>query len=103
MIYSTLFFAGFVNSAGNNLSFTVPAGKVAVLRDLSWGVNPGTVLWVKASGRIVVVAANAGAALISGQWRGDLVVPAGALIQTAWQTGGNGLDITASGFLLTQL
>ena len=105
VVYSTRFGAGFL-ATGFTTFYTVPAGNVAVLRDitLGWGVAAG-------AGGIVTVQVAAGTSRIwvvtvpdstvnSAHFQGNVVLPPGEQVRAAF-TGTGQVYLTASGYLLT--
>jgi hypothetical protein len=103
-VYSTRF-VSVAPAATNTLYYTVPPGKVAIVRCITFGwAEPArtngvaTVVLGAANSRIYVksvVAATAG----SDVWEGRIVLPAGEQLRASY-TGTSGQWLTISGYLL---
>jgi hypothetical protein len=103
-VYSTRF-VNVAPAGTNTIYYTVPAGKVAVVRTMTFGyAEPArqagamTVLLAAANSRVWVVLTTASSAG-SAEWQGNMVLPAGEQIRAAY-TGTPGQWLTVSGFLL---
>lgn len=101
-VYSTSFILADIEG-GASATFDVPAGFVAIVRDVSsFSLPPGPaelLVSVNGVGCISVNYESAGTGLLlSGHWEGRLVLPLGATL-TASPTGLAGVAI--SGYLLT--
>lgn len=100
-VYSTMFFAAQLTAATNLTAYTVPAGKVAVVRDFDClvqaaGANGcGPVDGTRSLAWAFIL--NAGA-LTGGQWRGRQVFVAGE--QFGWLITGGNWNVRCSGYLL---
>lgn len=96
-VYSTRFVHGRLTAPGTHAGYVVPAGKVAVVRDVcvnAYGATTGG--WAGAGlikARWALPTDNT-----SWQWRGDQVFNAGDLITFVVATGG--ADVSICGFLL---
>lgn len=102
-VYSTLFMAAYVNSTASAtaVNYTVPAGKVAVVRTISFVCeNPGLVYVGRQSGGLTTyIESTLGLTAGGGRtWRGDHVFNAGQLIRAVWVAGSHSVNV--SGFLL---
>lgn len=106
VVYSTRFLAGGISGRAG-LLYVVPAGFVAVLRDMSVGWSTGaaaagtaTINLGAPSSRIWVVAVPA-SQVGAAQWAGNLVLPAGETLVAGFSAVSTGIYFTASGYLLS--
>jgi hypothetical protein len=93
-IYSTQFAKGFVDSAAHNLTYTVPAGNVAVLRSIDWVSGAGGNVACLAGGTYFnIILVDASHPATWGHWSGALVLKAGQAFTTIWSGGGTHLVV----------
>lgn len=104
-VYSTRFCNSSISSAGDTTLYTVPAGFRAVLRDVDiyFGGATGIVVELRATGINFVPFAATTTDPEPGVWRGRQVLNAGEslTVHVATLPAGGGLNVFASGYLLT--
>lgn len=102
-VYSTHFFSGYVatSAQASAMGYTVPAGKVAVVRSVDmFASTPGSVFVGRLLGGLVIpILSSTGlTSFQTRHWDGDQVHAAGVRIQCQWIDGVIGVN--CSGFLL---
>jgi hypothetical protein len=76
---------GTVDSAAHNLTYTVPTGRVAVLRSIDWVAGAGGNVACLAGGTYFnIILVDATHTATWGHWSGALVLNAGQVLSTAW-------------------
>lgn len=100
-VYSTAVTHGWIHDAASGAAFgyTVPAGKVLVIRNIDWYVSTaGLTILGRTSGGYWFASTNGTVSGYVGSWRGDQVLNAGERFGASWITGE--FLVTVSGFLL---
>lgn len=100
-VYSTRFFA-VSTSADENLTYTVPAGQVAVLRDVSFATEGNTSstagVYLQSPECLIAYFEGSAEGLTTGQWQGRQVFQAGEEMLCAVETD-TFLSLMVSGYL----
>jgi len=99
-VYSTQFFSGTLAGGGSQINYTVPAGRVAVLRDVSlvWISGAPAEVFVGETGVAFGIKYVFGVGDPSPHWEGRIVYPAGTTL-FAFTTAGSCFAML-SGYLL---
>lgn len=90
-------------AAGVHLLYTVPSGKIAVVRDIDLVTGlavAGTAAIFAGSSGATFFTSSGAVALVWSEWRGRQVLPAGETLKVV-VIGGQQYDVTVSGYLLT--
>ena len=103
-IYSTQFIAASVNStaASTASGYTVPIGKVAIIREVDLlALTAGTLLvgYTRPTESVWILSSEGVVAYQARHLTTRVVVPAGFLIRTAWTSGNH--HVSVSGYLLS--
>lgn len=95
----TVRFMGAILAVGGSVNYVVPAGKRAVVRDVTWfGSLAASTLFVQLPGVFILNVLVVPAANRSSDWHGRGVFEAGETIQAVCVGGGG--YVTAAGYLL---
>lgn len=101
-VYSTRFSLSSVAVPGPSTLYTVPAGHIAVLKDVDYYQTAGAASFLfigEGTAALFPIALSTPAGVNSAQWRGRMVFQAGETI--AQKNGGGTFSITLNGYLLT--